>query len=285
MYLGSCGKTKVTAGHKKEMRARQTVIVCGADGDRAQFEPFKWPKHATIWIGVGCVVRNPPSDVERAALALSGWLRIIERAARVPCAMIVACGGIRVSSLPVFSAWWTSRVVTVVGGGMKRTVRREGGVETCARKALSSFGVGVATDYRIVLCGARSIELHPLARCAVCDTPIRPGFRRFATMAPNSTDKSEDNSVVEADRVMWLPPVGVCRGCSVRTFHFSIDGESIRAIDAPTAGVRAIFGQGAHESAELPRGGAPEHRRVRSSRASIPRRARRKHEAIRRNAQ
>ena len=36
------------------MRARQTVIVCGADGDRAQFEPFKWPEHATIWIGVGC---------------------------------------------------------------------------------------------------------------------------------------------------------------------------------------------------------------------------------------
>ena len=134
---------------------------------------------------------------------------------------------------------------------MKRTVRREGDVEMCARKALSSCWVGAATEYRIVICGARSIELHPLERCALCATSIRSSHWRFA--APNSAD----NSAVDSTRVMWLPPLSVCSGCSVRTFqlwrtfHFSIDGERIRAIEAPAASARAIFGQGAHESAWL----------------------------------
>ncbi len=36
------------------MRAGETVIVCGASADRAQFEPFEWPEHALLWVGVGC---------------------------------------------------------------------------------------------------------------------------------------------------------------------------------------------------------------------------------------
>ena len=128
------------------MRAGQTVIVCGADGDRAQFEPFVWPAYASLWIGVGCgnvssighlspapsdatdhervevarayvrAVRDPPADVEGAVVALASWLRLLERAARVPCAMIVACGGVRVSAIPIFRVWWTRRTITVVGG-------------------------------------------------------------------------------------------------------------------------------------------------------------------------
>jgi hypothetical protein len=253
------------------MRAGQTVIVCGADGDRAQFEPFEWPAHATLWIGVGCghvcsicylppspddatehervevarayvrAVRDPPSS-ESAVLALSGWLRIVERAARVPCAVIVACGGVRVSAIPIFRARFTRRTVTVVGAGIHRTVRRDGDVEMCARRVLSSRMIG-ATEYRIVPCGARSIELHPLELCAMCAAPIRASFRRFTTANPDL-----------AARAMWLPTLSVCSACSVRTvvlwrtFHFSIDGPQIRAI--PTASA-PIFGEGAHESVWL----------------------------------
>lgn len=249
------------------MLAGQTVIVCGADGDRAQFEPFEWPAHATLWIGVGCghvcsmwylppspedatehervevarayvrAVRDPPSS-ESAVLALSGWLRIVERAARVPCAMIVACGGVRVSALPIFRARFTRRTVTVVGAGIHRTVRRDGDVEMCARRASRMIG---ATEYRIVPCGARSIELHPRELCAMCAVPIRSSFRRFTTANHGAM-------------AMWLPTLSVCSACSVRTvvlwrtFHFSIDGPQIRVI--PTASA-PIFGEGAHESVWL----------------------------------
>ncbi len=30
------------------------MIVCGASADIAQFEPFEWPEHALVWVGVGC---------------------------------------------------------------------------------------------------------------------------------------------------------------------------------------------------------------------------------------
>jgi hypothetical protein len=268
------------------MRAGQTVIVCGADGDRAQFEPFEWPAHATLWIGVGCghvcsicylppspddatehervevarayvrAVRDPPS-CESAVLALSGWLRIVERAARVPCAMIVACGGVRVSAIPIFRARYTRRTVTVVGAGIHRTVRRDGDVEMCARRVLSSRMIG-ASEYRIVPCGARSFELHPLELCAMCAAPIRSSFRRFTTA--NHADLAAVAKSAERARTMWLPKLSwlptlsVCSACSVRTvvlwrtFHFSIDGPQIRA--SPTASA-PIFGEGAHESVSL----------------------------------
>ena len=266
------------------MRAGQTVVVCGADGDRAQFLPFTWPSHASVWIGVGCgnvcsigylspspsdasehervevarsyvrAVRDTPRDVESAVLALAGWLYIIERAARVPCAIIVACGGVRVSALPIFRVWWTRRFVTVVGGGMKRTVRRECDVEACVREVIASRAE--VAEYRIVLRGARSFELHPPERCALCATPIGSSFRRYVTAVPDRlTPVGADSSAGE--RAMWLPILSVCTGCSVRafclwrTFHFSLDGETLRVSDAPAATESPIFGQGAHESAWL----------------------------------
>ena len=257
------------------MRAGQTVIVCGADGDRAQFEPFAWPAYASLWIGVGCgnvgsighlsptpsdatdhervevarayvrAVRDPPPDVEGAVVALAGWLRILERAARVPCAALVACGGVRVSAIPFFRASWTRRTVTVVGGGINKTVRRDGEVEECALKVLSSLGV--ATEHVPVRWGVRTIELHPRERCALCNAPIRSNFRIYARAYP-----AESADVT----TMWLPTLSVCAACPVRTFslwrtfHFSIEKSGVRALEAPTA-MAAMLGHGAHESVWL----------------------------------
>ena len=264
---------------QKKMRAGQTVIVCGADGDRAQFEPFAWPAYASLWIGVGCgnvgsighlsptpsdatdhervevarayvrAVRDPPPDVEGAVVALAGWLCVLERAARVPCAMIVACGGVRVSAIPVFRAWWTRRTVTVVGGGINTTVRRDGGVEKSALSVLSSHGVDTEHGFVRWRCrdgSADCLELHPVERCALCNTPIRSSSRVYARATPDGADES----------TMLLPTLGVCGECPVRafslwrTFHFSIEEGKVRALEAPTAAA-AMFGQGAHESVWL----------------------------------
>lgn len=265
------------------MRVGQTVIVCGADGDRAQFEPFAWPAYASLWIGVGCgnvgsigqlsptpsdatdhervevarayvrAVRDPPPDVEGAVVALAGWLCVLERAARVPCAMIVACGGVRVYAAPVFRAWWTRRTITVVGGEINTTVRREhGDVKKCALDVLSSHGVDTEHGFVPWRCrdgSADLLEMHPVERCALCHTPIRSGLRVYARATPVGADES----------TMWLPTLGVCGECPVRafslwrTFHFSIEEGKIRALEAPTAGsaAAAMLWQGAHESVWL----------------------------------
>ena len=260
------------------MRAGQTVVVCGADGDRAQFEPFEWPAHASLWIGVGCgkvsaigllpptpadatddervevarayvrAVRDPPSDVERAVVGLSSWLRILERAGGVPCAMLVACGGIRVSAVPFFRASWTRRNVTIVGGGINTTVRRDGDVGKCALRALSSLGVPTEPGFVKWRWGVRSLELHPLERCALCNAPIRSSLRIYASALLGRRESDE--------AAMRLPTLGVCAACPVRafslwrTFHFSIEGTKVRALEAPTS-TRALFWQGAHESVWL----------------------------------
>lgn len=261
------------------MRAGQTVVVCGADGDRAQFEPFVWPAYASLWIGVGCgnvssighlspapsdatehervevarayvrAVRDPPSDVERAVFALASWLRILERAARVPCAMIVACGGVRVSASPVFRVWWTRRAITVVGGGINTTVRRDGAVVKCALRVLSSHGVDTKDGFVRLRCrhaSADSLELHPVERCALCGAPILSSLRIYARAVPPNA----------AEPTMWLPTLSVCGACPVRafslwrTFHFSIEGEKVRSLESPTVG-SAVVVQESHESAWL----------------------------------
>ena len=256
------------------MRAGQTVIVCGADADRAQFEPFEWPAQASLWVG-GCgnvatigllppapsdatdherlevarayvrAARDAPSDVESAVVALASWLHVLERAARVPCAMLVACGGVRVSAIPFFRASWTRRTVTVVGGGINRTVRRDGDVEKCALRVLSSLGVATEHGFMPLRWGVRTIELHPRERCALCDAPICSNFRIYARAA---LDES-------AEPTIWLPTLSVCRACPVRTFslwrafHFSIEERKVYALKAPTQ--YALSVQGAHESVWL----------------------------------
>ena len=56
------------------MRHGETVVVCGAAADRAQFEEFVWPAWSVVWVSVGCghvqsVSHLPPgpSDATEAA--------------------------------------------------------------------------------------------------------------------------------------------------------------------------------------------------------------------------
>lgn len=274
------------------MRTGQTVIVCGADGDRAQFESFEWPSHSMLWIGVGCgyvrgvgclspcpsdatdegrievarayirAVRSPPSDVESAVTALSGWLRIIERAARVPCSVLIACGGVRVSAVPIFRTWWSNRTITVAGDGIMKTVWRKGNdgeVELYTRKVIASRGFGDTTEYRVVKCGARSIEMHPTDRCALCNGRIRSSFRDYTKAMPAYVSEHSYAAQVPVDApVSYLPALRVCIACPVRTFElwrtfkFTLDEGKERALEVPNACVHgAIFGQGVHESVWL----------------------------------
>jgi len=294
------------------MHTGQTVIVCGADGDHAQFEPFEWPEYGTLWFGVGCgyvrsfgclppypadatedgcievarayvrAVHCPPSDVESAVLALSGWLRIVERAAQVPCSVIIACGGVRVSAIPVVRAWWSRRTITIVGDGIRKTVRRKGNqgavdemdehdeIESYARRVLTSRGIDHTHEYRSVRCGPREIEMHPRDRCALCDRRVQSIFRDHTKAIPAGVCAHSCASQVPSDApVEWLPTLTVCNVCSAcptrtfevwRTFNFTLDegkgctleAPTERAHRAPTARAHdAIFGQGAHESAWL----------------------------------
>ena len=57
------------------MRAGETVIVCGASADRAQFEPFEWPEHSVVWVGVGCGFLDFLSN--KKALPIPEALRIV----------------------------------------------------------------------------------------------------------------------------------------------------------------------------------------------------------------
>ena len=297
------------------MHTGQTVIVCGADGDHAQFEPFEWPEYGTLWFGVGCgyvrsvgclppypddateegcievarayvrAVRCPPSDVESAVLALSGWLRIVERAAQVPCSVVIACGGVRVSAIPVVRAWWSSRTITVVGDGIRTKVLRKGNegevdaideideideIESYARRVLTSCGIDHAHEYRSVRCGPREIEMHPRDRCALCDGRVLSIFRNHTKAIPAGVCAHSCASQVPSDApVEWLPTLTVCNACSGcstrtfelwRTFNFTLDEGKACALEAPTARAHraptarahgAIFGQGAHESVWL----------------------------------
>ena len=56
---------------KKRMRAGETVVVCGARADKAQFVPFEWPQHAVVWVSVGCgnltLLAPAPSDADSEA--------------------------------------------------------------------------------------------------------------------------------------------------------------------------------------------------------------------------
>ena len=244
------------------MRAGETVIVGGADGDRAQFSPFEWPKYAVLWVSVGCghvcspmyLPPAPPDataeardEVARAYVravrdappgsesAVSSWLKLVERAAHVPCALVLACGGVRVTAVPIFTATWNRRgVVTVVGRGVYRKVPLVGDVEKSVSRVL---GLGsLDAVFRVVKSGTRTIDLHPLERCALCDSVIRSSLRTFVTASDG-----------EGPVGSWLPRIGVCSACPARslriwrTFEFTI-GNAPREPRVP------LFGESQHES-------------------------------------
>ena len=155
----------------------------------------------------------------------------------------------RVSAIPVFRVWWTCRTISVVGGGLNATVRRDAAVVKCALRVLSSHGVDTNRGFVRLRCrdgSADSLELHPVERCALCGAPIWSSWRIYARAVPADA----------AEHTMWLPTLSVCYGCPVRafslwhTFHFSIEGGNVRALEAPTS-ERSVVVQEAHESVWL----------------------------------
>jgi hypothetical protein len=250
------------------MRAGETVVVCGASADRAQFEPFVWPQRTVVWVGVGCgflsfldpgpedaseesrdaiarayvrAARGAPVDTERAARGVSSWLRLVERAAKVPCAMVVACGGVRVSAVPLFSVWWSRTTVCVSGPSFRVTERRNGdevGSPVQPRRILARRGIDVDDEtHTVVWCGARSIHIRPRERCALCDAPIRSMFSTFVS-AYEQHGSSE---------CAWMR-ISVCVACPVRAFRIW-RVVSLTVTKATGSEEQVLFGEGAHESA------------------------------------
>ena len=248
------------------MRAGETVLVCGASADKAQFVPFEWPTHAVVWIsvrGYNTMFLDPgPRDAdsdarhqlarayveavgavdaaatEAAVVAVESWLRLIERAARVPCTLLVASGGVRVTAVPIYEVTWTARWVTVVCARFRRVVRRKhDAVEQDVFEVLSKRGVCATPDlvatFRVVRHG-RSMDLLPYERCALCNAEIRSRCRDAVPFF-QSGQRSRD--------LEWLPRPHVCASCPVRAFtlhafHFEVREGHVHAVEKRGESVR-----------------------------------------------
>jgi hypothetical protein len=246
----------------REMRAGETVVVCGAGADKAQFVPFKWPKHAVVWVSVGCGIINVlaplPRDADAearrqlarayveatsdtrdvvatdaAVAALETWLKLVERASQVTCTLLFANGGVRVTAIPTYHVAFSTRHVTVVCARFRRTVRRTG---SSVYDVLSEEGICATPDldsmFRVARHG-RWMDLLPYERCAVCEKEIRSSYRDLVPFCDESGAERE-----------WLPQLHVCASCPVRAitlhgFHFEVSGGQVRPADRE--GVR-LFG-------------------------------------------
>jgi hypothetical protein len=244
------------------MRAGETVVVCGAGADKAQFVPFKWPKHAVVWVSVGCGIINVlaplPRDADAearrqlarayveaasdtrdvaatdaAVAALETWLKLVERASQVACTLLFANGGVRVTAIPTYHVAFSTRHVTAVCARFRRTVRRTG---SSVYDVLSEQGICATPDldsmFRVARHG-RWMDLLPYERCAVCEKEIRSSYRDLVPFCDESGAERE-----------WLPQLHVCASCPVRAFtlhgfHFEVSGGRVRPADRE--GVR-LFG-------------------------------------------
>ena len=125
---------------------------------------------------------------------VSSWLRIVERAAKVPCAMVIACGGVRVSAVPIFNVIWSRSAFTVSGASFRVKTELHGGEEetvTCAsRRILAERGIDEA-EYTVVPCGAREIYFRPRERCALCDEPLQSRLRTFVEAHRSRVEKKK----------------------------------------------------------------------------------------------
>jgi hypothetical protein len=289
------------------MRPGETVLVCGAAADMAQFDAFVWPAWSVVWVSVGCghvesvsclppgpsdateaareelarayirAVNDPPSDVERAVWGLCTWLALVERASRVPAVLVVACGAVRVTAVPIFRVTWSRRAVTVAGHRFRTAVPRAGfdSVEDAAHVVLSKRGIlpgptvaatcvspSLASAYKIVWSGARMIHLHPHERCAFCDARVDSRVRKFISARPERAERQ----AAFPERSMWLPTLSACVSCAPhdratsvgiwRAFFFCIESVGdqypsmsvrVRADEPET--YTALFGEGCEESA------------------------------------
>ena len=244
------------------MRAGETVVVCGARADKSQFVTFEWPKHAVVWVSVGCgnltFLAPAPDDAdsearanlarayvdavwtfetgrEAAAGAVESWLVLVERAARVPSTFLFAWGGVRVTAVPIYQATWSARHVTVVCAHFRATRRRRHTVEQDVYDILSKRGVCATPDleatFRVVKY-QEWMHLLPYERCSLCHREIRSSFR---DVVPFSEE-------MRSERV-WLPQLLVCATCPLRSFaldgfHFEVRGGRVYATEKREESVR-----------------------------------------------
>ena len=248
------------------MRAGQTVVVCGARADRAQFVRFVWPTHAVVQVSVLCghlmFLAPEPHDAdyearrklarayveevdavaterrEAAVVAVESWLSLVERAARVPCTLLVASGGVRVTAIPIYGVTWTTRSVTVVCARFRRTVRRKhGAVEHDVYDVLSNRGVCATPDLEAtfrVQRYERSMDLLPYDRCALCCAEIRSNCCDVVPFFEETPRPRE---------LRWLPQLRVCASCPVRAFtlhafHFEVREGQVHAAEKREGSVR-----------------------------------------------
>jgi hypothetical protein len=252
-----------------KMRAGETVIVCGASADRAQFEPFEWPEHALVWVGVGCgfldwvgpVPEDASEDVRdeiaRAYVRLVCDARVRAsrmrrsdgpRARRSRSLELVAShrargkGGVRVSAVPFFKVIWNHRTVTVSGESFRVTTKRracdEVGSTMLPRRILAKRGISVDdAAYTVVSRCKRSVYLRPRDRCALCDAPI---WSRFSTFV-----RADERG--QAGRECSWMRISVCAVCPVRSFR--IWRTEFTVANEVSEHKATLFDEGAHESA------------------------------------
>ena len=238
------------------------MVVGGASADKAQFVPFEWPKHAVVWVSVGCgnltFLAPAPSDADSDALdnlarayvdafgavesfearhrrgemvcAVSSWLKLVERAARVPCAVLLARGGVRVTAIPTYQVAWSKRHVTVVGAHFRTTERRKRAkVEQVVSAVLSEHGVYATPDLEATFRVERHngwMELLPYERCSLCHGEIRSSFRDVIPFCEEQ----------RYEKAAWLPQLLVCASCPLRAFeihgfHFDVRGGRVHATE------------------------------------------------------
>ena len=179
---------------------------------------------------------------EEAVAAVESWLRLVERAARVPCTLLVASGGVRVTAVPIYQVACSARHVTVVGAQFRKTVRRKRAtVDQVVYAVLSERGIYATPDleatFRVVR-DKRWMDLLPYGRCSLCNGVIRSSF---LDVVPFCDEMRSDN-------VLWLPQLAVCASCPVRSFalhgfHFELRGGKIHPIEEREESVRLFRGE------------------------------------------
>jgi hypothetical protein len=160
--------------------------------------------------------------------------------------------------VPIFRVTWTGRAVTVVGEGLRRTVRRNGPVDVAAHRILWECGrtrESLEDSFRVVHGERRTVYLHPHHRCAVCDARIHSNSRIYMTARSERPEEA-------AEEAEWLPQLMVCYACPVRsfrlwrTFSFTVGvpptppraGVGGTPTEEAEGAVATLVGESAHES-------------------------------------
>jgi hypothetical protein len=159
--------------------------------------------------------------------------------------MLVACGGVRVSAVPIFNVVWNRNTVIVSGASFSVTAKRrtsdEVGSPLLPRRILAERGIVVDDEaYTVVPSGARSIYFRPRERCALCDAPIWSMFSKFVPAyecGQNARASSEFS---------WMR-ISVCAACPDRSFR--LWRVELTVANEVSEKMATLFDEGAYESA------------------------------------